>query len=269
MLRGWLDLNSLGPMSLSRELSLSGPWAWYHGAHLLWQATEEVKRSTASAASPTLHPLPFFPGFLCYGQAMADAPTPDDKTPFRRNAKAHRAVLASSAGGDAPERLKEAFMAARGGFALALGAVVAAYWPMEDEADPRALMTALADAGFRIALPVVTGAARPLVFRRWEPGAVLVPGRFGTQEPDEAADVLVPALVLVPLLAFDDAGWRIGYGGGFYDRTLEALRGSGSVTAIGVAFAGQQTASVPHGEHDQPLDGIITEAGFIKTPVGA
>ena len=90
-----------------------------------------------------------------------------------------------------------------------------------------------------------------------------MPGVFGTEAPPETAPVLRPDVLLVPLLAVDDAGWRLGYGGGFYDRTLAGLRTDGRpCIAIGIAFAAQQVASVPHGPDDQPLDALVTEAGW-------
>jgi len=113
-----------------------------------------------------------------------------------------------------------------------------------------------------LALPVTPPRGQPLLFRRWRFGTPLVPGRFGTSVPPEDAPVVAPNALLVPLLAFDAAGRRLGYGGGYYDRTLAALPG---VWALGVAFAGQQVAKVPAGAHDVPLHGIATEAGFFRT----
>jgi 5-formyltetrahydrofolate cyclo-ligase len=142
------------------------------------------------------------------------------------------------------------------------GALVAGFWPMGDEIDIRPLMRRLEAAGHALALPVTTPRGQPLVFRRWRFGAPLVPGRFGTSVPPEEAGMVTPDALLVPLLAFDAAGLRLGYGGGYYDRTLAALPG---VWALGVAFAGQQVAKVPAGMHDVPLHGIATEAGFFRT----
>jgi 5-formyltetrahydrofolate cyclo-ligase len=134
------------------------------------------------------------------------------------------------------------------------GALVAGFWPMGDEIDIRPLLRRLEAAGHDLALPVTTPRGQPLVFRHWRFGEPLVPGRFGTSVPPDA--------LLVPLLAFDAGGLRLGYGGGYYDRTLAALPG---VWALGVAFAGQQVAKVPAGMHDVPLHGIATEAGFFRT----
>ena len=159
------------------------------------------------------------------------------------------------------ERLARSFVAA---FATAPGMVVSGYWPMGDEIDPRPLLALLAAAGCRVALPVVTGPGRCLDFRAWTPGDPLEPGPFGTSHPPAASPPLRPELLLVPLLAFDRRGWRLGYGGGFYDRTLAALRRDGGALAVGVAFAVQEVAAVPHDQYDQPLDGLATEVGAFR-----
>lgn len=144
------------------------------------------------------------------------------------------------------------------------GAVVAGYWPMGDEMDPRPLMARLAARGCRLALPVVTARGMALTFRAWSPGDVLEPGPHGTCHPASAAQALLPAVVLVPLLAFDRGCFRLGYGGGYYDRTLESLRSRAQVTTIGVAFAAQCVADVPRDGHDQRLDMVATEDGLIR-----
>lgn len=146
---------------------------------------------------------------------------------------------------------------------LAEGAVVAGYWPMADEIDPRPLMEALARLGCRLALPEVTARAQPLLFRAWSPGDPLEPGPHGTLHPLHGAPVVEPGALLVPMLAFDARGFRLGYGGGYYDRTLESLRSRAQVRAIGVAFAAQAVAAVPHDGRDQHLDAVVTEDGLI------
>jgi 5-formyltetrahydrofolate cyclo-ligase len=145
------------------------------------------------------------------------------------------------------------------------GAVVAGYWPMGDEIDPRPLLQALAAAGRRLALPVVTAPNQPLDFRAWAWGDELEPGRFGTTHPLAHAAPVEPDLLLVPLLAFDRQGFRLGYGGGFYDRTLDMLRRKRHVSAMGIAFAAQQVPAIPHDGRDQRLDGVATEAGLLET----
>ncbi len=146
-------------------------------------------------------------------------------------------------------------------------ATVGFYWPMRSEADPRPLAEGLAARGHELCLPVVVARQAPLIFRLWRPGDALVPGGFGTQVPAPAAAEIRPALLLVPLLAFDRRGFRLGYGGGFYDRTLGQLRATGTVRAIGLAFADQEIAQVPAGPADERLDAIATESDFVR--VGA
>ena len=138
-------------------------------------------------------------------------------------------------------------------------AVVAAYAAFGGEIDPLPLLEALGARGVRLALPVVEAKAAPLVFRAWQPGAPLVPHRFGMAEPARAAPAVVPDIVVVPLLAFDRQGYRLGYGGGYYDRTLATLRKRGRVLAVGIGFAVQEMPSVPRASHDAPLDWIVTE----------
>lgn len=138
--------------------------------------------------------------------------------------------------------------------------VLSGYWPMRGEADPRPAMEAH-DAP--LCLPVVPGKAVPLVFRQWRPGEALVPGPFGTFHPAESQPVLLPSVLIVPLAGFDRQGNRIGYGGGYYDRTLQLLREKGRVTAIGLAFAVQELPEIPADPFDQPLDVIVTDAGAL------
>ncbi len=142
--------------------------------------------------------------------------------------------------------------------------VVAGYWPMRSEIDPRPLMSRFARAGWRIALPVTPSRRTEtglLEFRLWTEGAALADHPFGMCEPQPDAEAVRPQIVLAPLLAFDAAGHRLGYGAGHYDRTLGRLRSEGVVCAVGLAFSGQEetTGLLPTGPHDQPLDAILTE----------
>jgi 5-formyltetrahydrofolate cyclo-ligase len=196
----------------------------------------------------------------------AISPLQEEKRALRRSAKAARTAAAAvdrQAGGTGATALRDRFLAA---VPLAEGVVVSAYWPMGDEMDPRPLMEALVALGHRLALPAIRAAGQPLDFRAWRPGDALQPAGFGTQEPPATAEELRPGLLLVPLLAFDAAGYRLGYGGGFYDRSLALLRAAGDTLAVGLAYAGQQVAAVPREATDQPLDLVITERGVI-TPV--
>ena len=140
---------------------------------------------------------------------------------------------------------------------------VSGYWPMRSELDIRPLLELLAEAGRDVALPAVLGPGQPLEFRRWRPGEALVAGRFGTAHPAPEAKRLEPDVLLVPLLAFDAAHHRLGYGAGFYDRTLAALRRHKPVLAIGVAYAAQRVEAVPRDAWDEPLDLVLTEEGIL------
>lgn len=139
------------------------------------------------------------------------------------------------------------------------GAVVSGFWPMDGEIDTRPLLTALHARGHAVALPVTPARGHPLTFRRWWPGMEMVRERFGTLRP--TGEELVPDLLFVPLLAFDREGFRLGYGGGFYDRTLAGLAGR---MAIGCAFAAQELDAVPRADYDARLDAIATERGVIR-----
>lgn len=140
-----------------------------------------------------------------------------------------------------------------------LHSVVAGYRPIRDEIDPTPLMETFFCEQVRLCLPVVVDDQSPLRFRAWSPGEELARGPFGVEQPDRESKVIEPALVLVPLVAFDTKGYRIGYGGGYYDRTLQALRQTSNVTAVGLAYEVQKVRSVPREKHDQQLDWIITE----------
>lgn len=143
--------------------------------------------------------------------------------------------------------------------AVPANAAVSGFWPIGAEIDVRPLLLSLSSSGHAAALPVVMGRGQPLVFRAWKDGDAMGVGPFGIREPLDSAAEIVPQVLLVPLLAFDRAGYRLGYGGGFYDRTLADLRSRGDVVAIGVAWAGQEVPHVPHDNYDQRLDWILTE----------
>lgn len=141
----------------------------------------------------------------------------------------------------------------------------AGYWPLGSELDVRPLLLHLHEGGRTVALPVSGPKGTPLIFRAWGPETALCEGRFGIREPDHGAPEVVPAVLFVPLLAFDRRGHRLGYGAGYYDRTLAGLRAAGgAVLAVGIGFAGQEVDAVPHGPYDQPLDWIVTERFSIK-----
>ncbi len=141
---------------------------------------------------------------------------------------------------------------------LAPGSHIAAYLPIGDELDPRPLMRDLTRRGHTCLLPVVIEKDAPLIFRPWESGDPLEDGPLRTQHPISAAPTMVPDIIIMPLLAFDQAGGRLGWGGGYYDRTLALYS---SAQTFGFAFAGQMVDHVPMGDHDKAMDAIITETG--------
>ena len=140
------------------------------------------------------------------------------------------------------------------------GMLVAGIWPMPGEIDFSYVLRALAERGHGLCLPVTPKRGEPLRFRRWAFGDPLAPGPFGTRHPLESAPEAIPGFILVPLLAFDRRGHRLGYGGGYYDRTLAALP---DAIPLGVAFAAQQADEVPVGPHDIPLPRIATEQAVL------
>jgi len=175
----------------------------------------------------------------------------DEKRQLRSEARTRRASLTRAG-------LAQAIAEFASQLALPKGAIVAGYHPIRDEADPRALTSVLSAMGHPLALPVVAVAQSALVFRSWRTGDPLTPNSWGIAEPLASAPDVVPAIILVPLLAFDSTGHRLGYGGGYYDRTIDALPG---VRTIGIAYAGQEVSAVPREPHDHALDMIVTENG--------
>lgn len=146
------------------------------------------------------------------------------------------------------------------GLPIAAGAVVGGYWPRSNEIDVRPLLTALHERGHAIGLPHVRR-GQPMSFHRWRPNDRLVPGVFGIEMPDFHAPEVVPDVLLLPLLAFDRHGNRLGYGGGYNDRTIAALRARKPLLCVGIAYAAQEFDTVPHDALDQRLDWVVTEKG--------
>lgn len=142
---------------------------------------------------------------------------------------------------------------------------VSAFASIGDEIATGPLLAALHAAGFVVGLPITGKIGTPLSFRLWTPETSMVEGRMRIPEPPADAAPVVPDVLFVPLAAFDRRGHRIGYGAGFYDRTLAALRAEKDVVAIGVAYAGQEVLFVPNDDHDEPLDMIVTEKDTILT----
>lgn len=186
----------------------------------------------------------------------------DDKKKLRAEVRAIRKKAAAEAGAEAATKLAENVLARAADLGLRKGAAVSGYWPMAEEMDVRPLLEQLDAMGLICCLPVVPGKAVPLIFRLWRPGTALHAGGFNLHQPGEDSPEVRPDVMLAPLLAFDAKGNRIGWGGGYYDRTTQKLRTDGRVTVVGVAFAGQEVAHVPHDEKDQPLDWIATDKGI-------
>jgi 5-formyltetrahydrofolate cyclo-ligase len=141
--------------------------------------------------------------------------------------------------------------------------VVSGTWPVGSELDPRPLMKHLAALGAQLALPRTPARGQPLSFHRWTAESRFERSAFGIEEPTSDTPLVRPDLVLVPLLAFDRTGARLGYGGGYYDVTLRALRASGPLFALGLAYAGQELPEVPTEAHDERLDAVLTEVEWI------
>ena len=186
--------------------------------------------------------------------------TADRKSALRAEAAARRDALPAEMRKAAAEAL-----AARGFPApIAPGTIVSGFMPLKSEINPLPLMKKLAEAGARLALPKIAGRGKPLVMRAWAWGAPLDTGQWGIREPKAEYPEIDPDILLVPLLAFDRAGHRIGYGAGYYDMTIASLRSRKAVTAVGIAFAAQEIPAVPATDRDARLDLVLTEKEVIR-----
>ncbi len=181
------------------------------------------------------------------------------KAELRRAGLARRETL------PAAERQAAAEAVASRDFPLrvAPGTIVSGFMPLKSEINPLPLLRKLAGQGARLALPVIVGRGHPLIMRAWAFGAPLIAGVWGIREPGPEAPAVDPDILLVPLLAFDRAGYRIGYGAGYYDRTLAGLRAKKPITAVGLAYAVQEVAKVPTTPRDARLDLVLTEREVI------
>lgn len=144
---------------------------------------------------------------------------------------------------------------------LAKPCAVSGFLAIGKEIELGPLMQALADRGHRLCLPVMVGKGKPLIFRAYQPGDSLKDRMWGIREPHDDKQEVAPDVLLVPMLCVDDRGWRLGYGGGFYDRTLRALREKKSILAVGVGYDEQRIDAVPHLDYDEPLDWVLTPSG--------
>ena len=196
--------------------------------------------------------------------ATVAPPSPDDpelarlKRELRRRAKAVRAAVPAAVHAAASARLRGHLFDWLNGHGRV---AVAGFWPLGGEVDLKPLLERWHAAGNPALLPRMQGPGRPLRFLRWTPETLMEPAAFDVEEPPADAPEHRPDVVLVPLLAVDAAGYRLGYGGGFYDRTLAAL---GDVRAVAVALDVQRVDAVPRGVHDRPLTHLVTESGVMS-----
>jgi 5-formyltetrahydrofolate cyclo-ligase len=181
------------------------------------------------------------------------------KAQLRTEALARRDALPAAMRAAAAEEI------ARRAFPLAVksGTIVAGFMPMRSEINPLPLLRKLVEAGARLALPAIAGRGKPLIMRAYAFGDELARGQWGIREPKPEAAEVAPDILIVPLAAFDRQGHRIGYGAGYYDMTIHALRAKKLVTAIGIAFAAQEIPRVPATERDARLDFVLTEREVI------
>ena len=190
---------------------------------------------------------------------VSPAPSEVSKAELRRDALARRDAISPAIRAEAAERI-----AARP-FPISIPAdgCVSGFFPLRTEINPIPLLRRLADAGAKLAFPVVIGRGHSLIFRLWSFGAPLGSGVWGIRQPLPDAPEVDPDILVVPLAAFDRTGHRIGYGAGYYDMTLNRLRAAKPVTAIGLAFAAQEIARVPATPRDAKLDYVLTERELI------
>jgi 5-formyltetrahydrofolate cyclo-ligase len=190
---------------------------------------------------------------------ITPAPGESSKAELRRDALARRDAI------PAAERAAAAEQVASRPFPISVpaGAYASGFSPLRSEINPVPLMRRLADAGAKLALPVVVGRGHPLLFRAWSFGAPLGSGVWGIREPLPDAPEVLPDVVVVPLAAFDRTRHRIGYGAGYYDLTLHRLRAAKPDIAVGLAFAAQEVARVPATARDAKLDLVLTEREVI------
>jgi 5-formyltetrahydrofolate cyclo-ligase len=190
---------------------------------------------------------------------MSTAPRDDLKSQIRRDALAKRDALSGEF------RMNAAETVAMRGLPIEVpqGAVVSGFFPLKTEINPVRLMRRLAAGGAQLALPLIVGRGKPLSMRAFAFGDELIPGQWGILEPSPDAPELEPDILIVPLLAFDRVGQRIGYGAGYYDMTITTLRRKKPITAIGIAFAAQEIPQVPATPNDAPLDFVLTEREVI------
>lgn len=194
------------------------------------------------------------------GWPISDA---TDKIDLRRRMRKLRLVADQKEGPDAVLAILRHALANVQAIGITEGSVVAGYWPLGTEIDIRPLLARLCERGAICSLPVIV-ANGLLAFRSWRPGDRLEDGDRGTMHPPASAPPVEPEFLFVPILAVDDEGYRLGQGGGYYDRTLQQLRACRRVTAVGVGYAVQHVNRLPRDADDQPMDWVLTEAGLTR-----
>jgi 5-formyltetrahydrofolate cyclo-ligase len=190
---------------------------------------------------------------------MASASARDLKSELRRDAAGRRDALLA----DVRKAAAEVIAARAFPLAVPPGVILSGFMPLKSEINPLPLMQKLAEQGAQLALPRIVGRGAPLSMRAWEFGGRLDRGQWSIREPKADAPEVDPDILLVPLLAFDRAGCRIGYGAGYYDMTIKRLRELKSVTAVGLAFAAQEVLEIPKTPRDERLDLVLTEREVI------
>ena len=181
------------------------------------------------------------------------------KAELRTTAQTRRDALPA----DARKAAAETIAVRKFPLAIAAGIIISGFMPLKSEINPLPLLQKLAEAGARLVLPAIAGRGKPLIMRAWEFGAPLDRGQWGIREPKPDAAEVEPDILLVPLLAFDRAGHRLGYGAGYYDMTIHRLRALKPVTAVGIAFAAQEVPKIPTTPRDERLDLVLTEREVI------
>jgi 5-formyltetrahydrofolate cyclo-ligase len=186
----------------------------------------------------------------------------EQKRALRARAKSQRASYTAAHRAQAASAVADLGL----GFLPPAGATatVSGFAPLADEFRLWPLLRRLAGEGMPLALPVIDGKGKPLLFRAWQPGDATAAGVWGIAEPTPDKPRAEPDILLVPLLAFDREGWRLGYGGGFYDRTLRGLRAHKPIVAVGIAFDEQRVDAVPHLDYDERLDWVLSPSGPIR-----
>lgn len=184
-----------------------------------------------------------------------------EKSSLRKQQKAVRKAAFEKYGDAAAEAIRDFGLGFTG---TAAPAVVSGFCPIGQELDPMPLMERLRADGFELCLPVMAGKDKPLVMRAWQPGDEMNEVMWGIREPLPSAPCVEPDIILAALLAFDSEGYRLGYGGGYYDRTIARAKAIKPVVVVGLAYDELRVDSVPHDDHDQPVDWILTPSGPIK-----